>query len=257
MNKLVGTLDALTMAPGYPQLTIGEDSSELRINYTATAAALSSLPAIGSTFTSSDPKLAFFSGRSLPLKNITVTPRPGYKVYDVELVYTNDTSDDSSNNVKTEYEYSTEEVQYPLSEHPDYLVKWDHQLIAKTGTTTIPSWWDDLTTPVVPANDRENYKLLKRADAVPDGWVSLAAPTKIADSYLRGAAVVTVTRRAKSKSFFTADAANDFTRQTPPQTFNASGQWLRGGSSIRRDGKKWVQTVSYRNARAVDADLYD
>ena len=259
MSKLVGTLDALTMCPGYPQLTIGENSEELRVNYTASPAALASLPEIGSYFTSSDADLSVFSGRNLPLKSLTITPMPGYRVFKLELVYSRENSDDDSDHqVNTEYEYSTEEIQYPLAEHPSYLVKWDHQLIAESGTTTIPSWWNTLATPVVPTADAEQYKLLRRGEAAPDGWKVLAAPTKKADNYLRGCAVVTVTRRAVSKSKFSADAANDFTRATPPQSFGIStGEWLRGGSSIRKDGKKWVQVVSHRHAPAVDHDLYD
>ena len=258
MSKLVGALGALTMCPGYPRLTINENSEELQINYTSTAAALPDLPQMGSLFTSSDPALSFFSGRNLPLRSLTITPQPGYEIFRLELVYSNDGADESSGGVNTEYEYSTEEVQYPLAEHPDYLVKWDHQLVAAAGTTVIPSWWDTLASAVVPADDAYKYKILRRGDAAPEGWKTLAAPAKQADYYLRGCAVVTVTRRSSSKSRFSADAGNDFTRASPPQKFGIhSGEWLRGGSSIRKDGKKWVQVVSYRHAPEVDHDLYD
>lgn len=257
MHKLVGTLDGLTMCPGYPQLTINENSEELRVNYTASSSA--DIPQIGSYFTSSDAGMSVFSGRNLPLTSIKITPLPGYSGYKLELVYSRDASDDNSDyQVKTEYEYSTEEIQYPLAEHPNYLVQWDHQLIAANGITTIPAWWSTLTSAVVPAADAANYKILRRGDAAPEGWDVLAQPAKPADSYLRGCPVVTVTRRAASKNKFTADAANDFTRATPPQRFGIStGEWLRGGSSIRKDGRKWVQVVSYRHAPAVDHDLYD
>lgn len=258
MNKLIGALGALTMCPGYPQLTISENSEELRINYTATAAALADLPQQGSLFTSSDPKLSVFSGRNLPLRSLTIASLPGHEIFRLELVYSNDGADDSSDGVNTEYEYSTEEVQYPLAEHPHYLAKWDHQLIAAVGTTAIPSWWATLSSAVVPAAAALKYKILKRGDAPPEGWRVLVAPEKPADYYLRGCAVVTVTRRSTSKSKFAADAGKDFTRLSPPQRFGISGgEWLRGGSSIRKDGKKWVQVVSYRHAPAVDHDLYD
>ena len=259
MSKLVGALDALTMCPGYPQLTIGENSEELRVNYTASSAALASLPEIGSYFVSSDTALSVFSGRDLPLKSLTITPMPGYKTFKLELVFSREDSDDNSDHqVSTEYEYSTEEIQYPLAEHPNYLVKWDHQLAAKTGTTAIPAWWDTLNKAEVPTADAATYKLLRRGDAAPDGWAVLKAPEKTADNYLRGCAVVTVTKRAVSKVKFQADAGNDFTRASPPQRFGISGgEWLRGGSTIRKDGKKWVQVVSYRHSRVVDHDLYN
>jgi hypothetical protein len=50
---------------------------------------------------------------------------------------------------------------------------------------------------------------------------------------------------------------NDYTQDKPGITFGFGGQWLRCGSSIRRNGRRWELQVRYINCKKVDTDLYD
>ena len=39
-------------------------------------------------------------------------------------------------------------------------------------------------------------------------------------------------------------------------TFGKSGEWLRGGSKLKKEGRYWVLTVSYINSKVIDRDIY-
>ena len=52
-------------------------------------------------------------------------------------------------------------------------------------------------------------------------------------------------------------AEKDYTIQEPPDAFGRTGQWLRGGSSIRKTGRYWELSVSYLNSKEWDKEMYD
>jgi hypothetical protein len=40
-------------------------------------------------------------------------------------------------------------------------------------------------------------------------------------------------------------------------TFGKEGEWLRGGSKLKKEGRYWVLTVSWLNRDEWDSDIYE
>ena len=102
------------------------------------------------------------------------------------------------------------------------------------------------------------YKWLQPGDKCPEGFVVIARETKPGvESFRRGITTVQWVRRCGCKRKLEKSAALDYTIQMPKETFGKSGLWLRGGSKIRRNGRKWELTVSFLNSMDYDVDLYE
>ena len=76
------------------------------------------------------------------------------------------------------------------------------------------------------------------------------------ESFRRGITTVQWIKRCGNKRKLEKSAQQDYTIQTPKETFGKTGNWLRGGSKIRKNGKKWELTVSFLNSQDYDPDLY-
>ena len=255
--KVVGEI-SWTVQPGYPKLTNSDGSLELAVNYLLNEKEIGDLPEDRGAFL--DSRFPAFHGLGLILKKSVLTPRPGYRIWLLELNYATP-SDSSGENPDLDetIEFDTDEYEEPLRQVPGYRTHWDHVLLMADDSpvTVYESWWNAATNTVVPDSARKYVKWARPDDAVPEGWSVLRAETKPGvTGRLTGAGVVTVVTKATRKSAFTKDMQHDYTRQTPPDTFGLGGQWLRCGSSIRKEGKLWCRTVKFRIAKAVDRDLY-
>lgn len=257
MAKLIGNPEWVVQ-PGYPEVS-GQDGEEsVTVKIIATAAGLAkNLPTYGSCFDPDDPFFSRFN--YLQLIGRTIATDQGRKTYTVTLTYGVKESDEGSEaTVRREVEYNTQDNDVPLAQHPRYRVRWNHVLLAKAGTTAIPAWWETAAEKTLSSEDAALYAWAKPDEKVPEGWFCLCAESKPGvESFRSGICTVTEISRSTNKSFLERSAARDYTIQTPPDTFGRSGEWLRGGSSIRKTGKYWELTVTYLNSETVDQDIYE
>lgn len=255
--KLIGDVDWIVQ-PGYPELSGQNGDESITVKVIATYRGLSDyLPSYGAPYTDSDPFFSRFG--YLMLTGRTVTAERGKMTYLVNLTYSVSDSVDASPDapIREEWERDGDEIDAPLEQHPKYRVSWDHRLIAREGVTAIPTWALTTATTVIPEAQRADYGWIKRGDTVPEGWGEVQENQKPAESYLFGAIIVICIKRCTNKRRLERDAEKDFTRQVPAETFDLTGQWLRGLSKIRKEGRDWVLTVTYRFSKVVDNDLYD
>lgn len=255
--KLIGKVDWV-IQPDSPELSGQEGDETVTVKVTATSKGLVNLPQYGAPFESKDPFFAQFS--YLVLTGRSVRLDKGGKTYSVTLTY--GTSEGSENNteavVRREVEYSTQDADIPLAQHPNYRVRWNHVLIAKKGTASSPSWWTNASDKAISSDDAGKYAWAKPDEKVPEGWYCLLAETKRGvEAYRSGICTVSEISRSTNKSYLERSAAKDYTIQTPPDTFGRPGQWLRGGSSIRKSGRYWELSVSYLNSKKWDEELYN
>ena len=255
--KLRGSVSR-TPLPGYPKLQNNDGKLELQVDYHLNSDEISSLPEEGEDFL--DERFPQFHGLNLRLSRLTLTPKNGHSVWLLELTYSTP-SDSSGENPELDEmdEYDTDEYEEPLRACEDYRTNWDHVLLQSNNSkeSINRSWWENATTTVIPEEAKEQVKWAKPDDGVPDNWHVVYAETMPGvTGRLTGAGVVTVTVRSSKKSTLARQMKSDYTRQTPPDTFGLSGEWLRCGSSIRKEGKKWALTVKYRNAQKIERRLY-
>lgn len=245
--------------PGYPKLTDNDGARELQINYLLDESEISDIPVIGSDFI--DMRFPAFCAMGLRLTRQVLTPKPGYKVWLLEEVFSSPENSTGDNpDVKETIEYTTEEYEKPLEYCKKYRTCWNHVLLRKDNCSesVLQSWWENARDTTIPEQYKGKFMWCKAADSVPDSWHVLKPEIKKGvTGRLSGAVVVTVTRKANSKNALIRLAKKDFTRQSPPDTMGRDGEWLQCGSSIRQEGKKWVSVVQYRNFDTIDNDLYD
>lgn len=258
--QLIGSF-GWVMQPGYPELS-GDDGAEtITVRYKVTRDAIQSIPLPGSTFYS--PEHPFFNMfPRIRLKTRNVKTVKGNLVYDVTLVYAYPPGAEpmGDTTVHEELEYDTNEFTAPLSANKNYRTRWDHQLIGKTGEDGIaaPDFWEEAKTTAIPASFAGLYAWKRPDDKTPDKWALVHDLTKPnVEGYETGTAVVSYTLRSTSKAKLVKRIADDFHISSPPDTFGAAGEWLRGGSKMRKEGRYWCQTVTYKNAKVIDRDLYD
>lgn len=255
--RLVGNPDWVVQ-PEYPELSGQNGDETITLQIIATAAGMVNLPSYGEEFKSDDPFFSSFSW--LVLTTRTVKAIPGKQTYLVTLVYT--TPDNAAVNyeatVSAEVEYTTQDVDIPLAQHENYRMCWDHVLIARSDTNHVPGWYFTATDQKIPDDYAGKYAWMKPGDKIPDGWICAAAETKPGvESFRQGICTVTETRKSTNKNYLSRSSKSDYTIQKPPDTFGRPGEWLRGGSSIRKNGRYWELTVAYLNANRWDRDLYN
>jgi hypothetical protein len=244
-----------TLAPQTIRFTAAEDSLNLEIEIVIPASDFSELPEIGSKYKGDIANV--YGINQLALTGTEMTALGGDDEYfRCRLTYgPSPLYDESSSGVRKVYELTTEDMDVPLAQHEDYRMKWNHVLLAKSGKG-MPSFWSDAKDSSGSGSD---YQWAKPGDAVSDGWVVIAAETKPGvESFRSGVPMVIKTETALSRTSLQNEAKhNDYTKDTPGITFGFGGQWLRCGSSIRRNGRWWELQVRYINCKKVDSDLYD
>jgi len=253
--KLIGGQDWVVQ-PDCPELTGEEGDESITVRVIATRKGIAQLPNYGDSFASDDP---FFSRyKHLVLTGRSVRLDKGMLTYSIALTYSGDeNADNTSATVRREVEYSTQDTDIPLGQHEDYRVRWNHVLLAKTGTTSLPSWWRGATSKVLPAGAVGKYVWADPDEKIPDGWYLLAAETKPGvQAYRSGICTVNEISRSTNNRYLARSAAKDYTICTPPDTFGRPGKWLRGGSQIRKVGRYWELSVTYLNSNKWDTDLY-
>ena len=256
-SKLVGAPDWV-IQPDYPELSGEEGDEQITVKVIATATGIrKNLPFYGDAFESDDP--FFGSYRFLVLISRTIKCDAGRQTYSITLSYGTPEGSESNTEatVRREVEYQTQDVDIPLEQHPKYRACWNHVLLAKVGIDETPEWWDEAADTKIPAADAQKFAWGKPGDQPPDGWYCRVAETKKGvESYRQGICTVNVIERSTNKNYLSRSAKKDYTIQKPPDTFGRSGEWLRGGSSIKKNGRYWELNVSYLNSKVWDIDLY-
>jgi hypothetical protein len=125
--------------------------------------------------------------------------------------------------------------------------------------TASPAWWltaeNDHT---VPSDDAEKYKWVRNGEQPASGWYMIAAATKPGvESFKTFVPEVHYKKYSRAQSTLQRIASKDGTRQSPPDDYGRSGDWLQNGSSIRKEGRLYVLETTYLNSRVIDSDIYD
>lgn len=260
--KIVGELrkaHALVPQPGYPKVTATEEGFSVQVRYVCSPAELRYLPRIGEAYTGETG--IRHEGDKLVLSELRAEPKADAAgPWTADLTYTpeplcDEVTGSGRSLVRKTYELHTEDQDVPLAQHPRYRMCWDHVLAARNGGA-VPAWWSSATSA---ADCAEGYQWLRPGDAVPEGWTVLAAETKPGVTAFRSGVVrVSLAKTCLTRKAFDEEARRqDYTIGRPGKTFGVAGRWLRGGSTIRRNGRLWELTVDYINAKAIDTDLYD
>lgn len=258
--KLIGTIGWM-IQEGYPELS-GEDGAEtITEKYIVDKAAIGDIPAVNSAYSNADhPFLNTFTLHKLRQRNVRAMK--GDVTYEATLVWSLPPGVDPPGEMEVfkTSEYSTMEFDAPIGQHPNYLMCWDHHL-ATDGESETPNLdYDTLmtvNTPDMPADMQTHWRWIKNPESLPDGFYIVEPRTKPGvDSYRTGAAVVTETYRSTSQGLLTKRIQDDFHIGAPEKTFGASGQWLRGGSGMTKQGAYWLQRVAWTNRAEWDSEIY-
>lgn len=243
------------LCKGYPQLSGSDETDQMTVKYAVRAGSFS-LPDYGSAYSPVAGWDSQFSSMHLTGRN--VAPLDSGEMLEVTLTYEYNDDDIPDAVIRNEWEYDTQDYDVPLAQHPKYLFCWNHKLAAKTSAgSAVPAWFETAKSDVLGKADAEKYKWLKPGDKCPEGYAVIAREKKPGvESYRRGITTVQWIRRCRSKKKLEKEAAKDYTIATPKETFGKTGNWLRGGSKIRKNGRKWELTVSFLNSKEYDKDLY-
>lgn len=262
--KQVGRIN-LEPQPGYPKITATEDSYTLVVRYACTTTQVRGLPKVGSAWTRgftvpnglgklvlSDLKVESMKGEDGPwMAELTYTP---------EALY-----DEVNGDIFTTYELVTEDMDVPIEQHPDFRTRWKYSLIyrkekGKNNSFAAAAFWPVATSPSIVSSDGDpGVAWILPGDQLPgkDWRVFGVAEKHGVDSYRAGVAKVRMVRTCPRRGPLEAEARSvDYKISTPKVTFGLAGKWLRGGSSIRRNGRKWELTVEYINSLDIDTDIY-
>ena len=259
VGKIGGSGRQKYLQPGYPKISSEEDNLTVTELYVMNAAEMRKLPKRGDEYEGEMP-LPNDVGK-LVLLRIGAEPKATGGPWTVTLEYGpeplyDEVSGTGRNQVRKTYEMSTEDMDVPLEQHKDYRTCWNHVLLAKTGLNAVPEWWGEATDTVI---DGDDYKWGKPGETSKEGWHVVKAETMPGiESWRSGAVTVTVTKTCRSREGFDREAKKqDYTIGKPGKTFGVTGKWLRGGSSIRREGRRWVMTVAYINCKRYQEELYE
>lgn len=255
--KLIGAPDWV-IQPDSPELNGQEGDETITVKVVATAKGIVNLPQYGESFTSDDPFFRTYG--YLVLMTRSVRLNSGKKTYNITLTYGTPEGSESNTEatVRREVEYNTQDIDVPLAQHKKYRTHWNHVLLAKDGVNSTPGWWLTATDKTISAEDAKKYAWAKPDDKVPEGWFCLLAESKRGvESYRSGICTVSEISRSTNKRYLMRSAEKDYTIQEPPDAFGRTGQWLRGGSSIRKTGRYWELSVSYLNSKEWDKEMYD
>jgi len=258
-HKVIGNISRV-LCPGYPQISGTDGIETLTVKYTVDEEGMDDLPEYGDPYANVAAKW-FSRYDGMRLNSRIIAPLESGDVFEVTLTYAFPDADlpDVSASLSEDWECDTQDYDVPIARHGRYRCCWNHKLAVKSGQSIqIPGWFETAVNDVMNPADAAVYKWLKPGDKCPDGYVIIASETKPGvESFRRGITTVQWIRRCGSKRKLEKSAQLDYTIQTPKETFGKSGRWLRGGSKIRKNGKKWELTVSFLNSQDYDTDLYD
>lgn len=252
MAKVVGTIQ-LTPQPGFPKLTGSDGDETITMKYRCTEEELPALPQYGDTY-----DFAGVTGNTLETRNIE--RHSSGEFYDVVLTYKAPPSEMKSvpsGPVMEEWDYETQDYDVPIEQHENYLTCWNHRFIVIKGEVENIELWSTATNTELDEDQSAKYAWIKPGDKVPSGWYEQHAEYKPGvESYRAGITTVNCVKRCTDVKKLIADAIKDYTIQTPAKTYGRTGEWLRGGSKIKKEGRYHVLTVSYLNIQEIDRDIY-
>jgi hypothetical protein len=264
MAKVVGTIQ-LTAQPGFPQLTGADGDETITMKYRCSDADLASLPDYGDMFSDSNyPYFTTFTGNIVETRNIA-RDKSG-EFYDVTLTYKRAEGSGGttpSGPVIEEWDYETQDFDVPIEQHPNYLACWNYRFICIQGELEDVNLWSTAENTELDEDQSKKYAWIKPGDKVPEGWYEVHEVYKPGvESYRTGVTTVNCMKRCTDLKKLIASAANDYKIQTPysgnkPMTFGKEGEWLRGGSKLKKEGRYWVLTVSWLNRDEWDSDIYE
>lgn len=250
----------MTGQPGYPQLSGSEGDETITMKYRCTEAELSALPDYGDTFADTNhPYFMTFTGNLLDTKSI-IRDKTG-EFYDVTLTYkplSSEMKSVPSGPVMEEWDYETQDYDVPIEQHANYLACWNHRFVVKKGEVEDIELWSTAENTELDDEQSAKYAWIKPGDKIPEGWYEQHAVYKPGvESFRSGLTTVNLVKRCTDLKKLIASAANDFKIQTPAKTFGKAGQWLRGGSKLKKEGRYWVLTVSWLNRDEWDTQIYE
>ena len=154
----------------------------------------------------------------------------------------------------------------PLEAHPDYLVCWNHYLVASPGTNAVPAWWKSAKDAVIAGADNKKYMWVKDLSAAPQEssgiWHAVKAPVK-AGTETFDVAVYSITETVKCRSCNAAGAlvANQLNKiGKPTYTLGiVGGDWKCDNANVFWGGKAWFATLTWTrsgNNKGWDKDIY-
>lgn len=259
-HKVIGNI-RWVLCKGFPQVSGNDGIEQLTIKFTANEEGLAdNLPEYGDLYV--NPGASWFQrydGMRLTGRNIA--PLDSGDVFEVTLTYAYNDNElpDTSASLSEEWEYDTQDYDVPLAKHQNYRFCWNHKLAAKISAgSSVPEWFETAVNELLDKSSASVYKWLKPGDKCPEGYKIIAQEKKSGvEAFRRGITTVQWIRRCGNKRTLEKSAQLDYTIQTPKETFGKTGQWLRGGSKIRKNGKKWELTVSFLNSKDYDVDLYE
>lgn len=233
---------------------------------------LANIPANGSTFSSvfgtGDPWAA------TTLRSATFTESPNAARGILRLHYS-DAPASGGGNARPErdqpdndpvFSIRDSDLSKPVTEHPDYKVRWDHHLLTVEGETVWTGWLVAETPEVSDSAYRETNRVIRydegwdRYDSEGRQWyISEAALYPGTDSWIVSGPLV-----EERRWFSSYDSAVTFlsgkrrgTKATPGKTFGVTGgEWLIMNSGLDADGVRWAASVSYQWADEWLAVLY-
>jgi hypothetical protein len=140
----------------------------------------------------------------------------------------------------------------------NYRTKHNYKLAAvdaaAAGSGSVDTIWGDNVKTTILSDAR--YRWVKEDDSLPDGWIVIKDKTKNIESVLCPSSVVVGTSRYSDYNAACGKRKKLGVKTTPGKTFGITGEWLVVGSSIHKDGKRWVVTTRYQNADTWDSDYY-
>ena len=148
----------------------------------------------------------------------------------------------------------------PLNHHPDYKMNWDHYLLAKPDTTTIPAWWSTDDNDAIPLADQDTYYWYnwKTPPADKQGWKVLKKPTKPGvTSWDMATYQIVESARYKSASAAGSMVQNKLNKiDTPSNVFGITGgTWKCERAEVSWSGKYWLATLVW--VRSTDETGWD
>jgi hypothetical protein len=258
--KVIGNINWIVQ-PGYPRLEEEESGAIITSVYICPPDKITEkLPSFGSSFYDDRfPYLNIYT--DLLLKRRSVIPMSSGQCVQVTLTW--EAPDlgalNTDGTMEESVEYISQELQIPVAQHSDYLANWNHKLLVKIPSSEAPSatFWNTAKTPTMSQEEAKYYKWAKPDDPVPDGY-AVIYPEEIpgVEFYLTFTPEVQWTQISSDKTLLQRKAAQDGTKQSPPDAFNYQGQWLQSGSSIRRHGKSWARSVKFLGSKKWDERLY-
>ncbi|MCP4103866.1 MAG: hypothetical protein GY750_20975 [Lentisphaerae bacterium] len=152
---------------------------------------------------------------------------------------------------------------FPLSTHPDYLLRWDHNLISRTSEGAEPIWWADAkhVFDIMNEADFNDYKLSQSLNMSADE-VLVSGRIKPKNTWSRPKKSVIEKYYCASLSEAQEWSLTSGKLTNPVQDFGLGNApyniWFVSSAPITRDMGFWVVTVTYElNEDAFTDNSYD